>query len=130
MSPYNKIQELQHFASTLAKTEPQPWKISLADDVQTITMNRTPLRLDRWCAGLQEAANDTNELIADLLKGEPIPIQIPDNLEDDMTDRTRGMSWLNKGPFTEEEDPLLKRYLEDPNGNNIGYNGPNGSFHL
>jgi hypothetical protein len=111
-------------------SEPQPWKISISDDVQTITVNDKPLSMDHWHAGLQEAAGDISDLIAELSKGSLIPFRVPDDLKDDMTDERMNVSWLNNGPFMEEKDPLLKRYLEIPDGDSIGYEGPDNAFHF
>jgi hypothetical protein len=129
LSPYNTIQELQTFASCLAIVEPRPAKIVLSDDLQTLTVNGKPLSLQQWRSGTQRAMQDMEDLIMKVLKGKEIPFTIPDDIMDDMTDTTMGYSWLNNAKFTEDDNPLLKCYLNDPDSP-IGYQSADGHFHF
>jgi hypothetical protein len=72
---------------------------------------------------------DMEELIMKVLKGTEIPFTIPDDVVDNMSDTTMGYSWLNNAKFTEEDNPLMKRYLSDPDSP-IGYQGPDSHFHF
>ena len=72
---------------------------------------------------------DMEALIMKVLKGTEIPFTIPDDVVDDMSNTTMGYSWLNNAKFTEEDNPLMKRYLSDPDSP-IGYQGPDGHFHF
>jgi hypothetical protein len=120
---------LQSFASCLSIAEPRPAKIVLSDDLQTLTVNGKPLSLAQWRSGTRRAMKDMEDLIMKVLKGTEIPFTIPDDVVDNMNDSTIGYSWLNNAKFTEEDNPLMKRYLSDPDSP-IGYQAPDGHFHF
>jgi hypothetical protein len=129
ISPYNTIKELSHYASTLVFSQPHPAKIVLSDDIQTISVNGKPLHIYAWREGLQKLHNDVEARILKVMKGSPIPFEIPDDIQDDMTDTRRGHSWLQHGCFTKEPNPLFQRYLDDPE-EKLAYIGPDDKFHV
>jgi hypothetical protein len=129
LSPYNSIRELQHYASALAKNQTPPARIILSKDIQTISVNGIPIELAKWRGGLKKMYDDTEARIMKVMKGPVIPFSIPDDLQDDMTDLTYGRSWLFGQKFTEEESPLMKRYLDDPE-EKLAYYGPDKKLHF
>jgi hypothetical protein len=114
ISPYNSIRELQQYASGLVMSEPRPPNITLSPDVQTFAMHGKKLHLPTMRAGLRRLFNDVSKLLDEVLLHQDIPIDIPHNLADDMSNTTRNYSWLDNGTFTEKQFPMLKGYLDDP----------------
>ena len=50
----------------------------------------------------------------EVLLHQDIPIHIPQNLADDMSNTSRDYSWLDNATFTEKSYPMLEGYLNDP----------------
>lgn len=114
ISPYNSIRELQHFASALAFAEPRAPRITLSEDVQTFGIHGKAFHLPTFRSGLQKLHTKLKEKIHKVLRGRKIPLHIPEDLEDDMSNTTRGYSWLDNATFTEKPYPLLEIIMEDP----------------
>ena len=129
LSPFTTISELQSYASSLVMREPQAPNVTISADVQTFSVFGKPLSLPQFRAGLQNLIKDTEERMIKIMKGSPIPYKIPDDLEDNMSNTTRGYSWRKNGHFTEVSDPLLQRYLDDPDSG-LAYIGPDGRFYF
>jgi hypothetical protein len=129
LSPFNSIMELQHYASSLAAVEPRPPNVSLSDDVQTISVGGVPLSLATWRAGLKKVAASIHSRFKKVFRGLEIKYHIPTDLVDDMNDTTAGMGWLDGGKFTEEDNPLMKHYLDGAHSD-LAYLGPDGRFYF
>ena len=129
LSPFTTISELQSYASSLVMREPQAPNVTLSADVQTFSVFGKPLSLPQFRAGLQNLIKDTEERMIKIMRGSSIPYKIPEDLEDDMSNTTRGYAWHKNGHFTETSDPLLQRYLDDPESG-LGYVGPDRQFYF
>jgi len=64
-----------------------------------------------------------------VLKGSLIPYAILDDIKDDMTNTRWGYSWLHDQCYIKEPNPLMRRYLEDPE-EKLAYIGPDGKLHI
>lgn len=64
-----------------------------------------------------------------MFRGQTIPLHIPEDLEDDMTNTTRGYSWLDNAKFTEKPYPLLELIMEDPD-QTLCWKDREGNFHF
>jgi hypothetical protein len=116
------------YAATLTLSKPQPNKVSISADIQTFTVHGRPLSLSQMRSGVQALLNDIETRMIKLMKGSPIPFTIPYDIHDNMTDLTRGQSWLSNGPFTDIKDVLLRCYLDDPESK-LAYIGPDNKYH-
>jgi hypothetical protein len=108
--------------------QPHPPHVTLSRDLETFTIYSKTLNIHKWRAGLRELFNQVEAHILKVMKGTPIPYHIPDHVQDDMTDTRRDVSWLN-GCYTETPDPLMQRYLDDPN-EKLAYYGPDEKLHI
>jgi hypothetical protein len=129
ISPYNSIRELQQYASSLVKSEPRAPNITLSADVQTFAIHGKHLHLPTLRAGLRKLFDDVSGLIEEVLLHQDIPITIPANLADDMSNTRRGYSWLDNGTFTEKQYPMLEGYLNDPD-QRLCWKGRDGLLHF
>jgi len=129
LSPFTTISELQSYASSLVMREPQAPNVTISADVQTFSVFGKPLSLSQFRTGLKNLIKDTEERMIKIMKGSPIPYKIPDDLEDDMSNISRGYTWRKNGHFTEMSDPLLQRYLDDPQSG-LAYIGQDRQFHF
>jgi len=57
------------------------------------------MEVERWILGLHKMLDDVRKDIAEICHHQDIPVVIPDIVPDDMSERTRGYSWLNNGHF-------------------------------
>jgi hypothetical protein len=115
ISPYNSIQELQQYASSLVKTEPHAPTITLSSDVQSFAIHGKKLHLPTLRSGLRKLYDEVSTALEEVILHQSIPITIPDTLADDMSNTTRGYSWLDNTTFTEKQYPILEGYLNDSN---------------
>src|ERR1700676_2282443 len=105
VAPYNSIRELQSFASTLSLLEPHPPRITLAPDVQTFFIHGQGFHVPTFRLALRTLFNEAKDGSQQVLRHKHIPIHIPNDLYDDMTNTTRGYSWLDNARFTDVEYP-------------------------
>ena len=118
--PFNSIFEMQQFASAIAKNRAAPPVINWSDDYSKLTVRGQCIKLDSVRAGLQEMESKAWEILDDITLKERIPYNIPKDMVDDMTDSSIGYSWLDNGPFTESENALLQKLMQDP-ASKLGY---------
>jgi hypothetical protein len=106
-----------------------PSQTILSEDLKTFTVHGKSLSLPTFRAGIKQLFSDVEERIMKVMKGTIIPFTILDDIEDTLTNTHRDYSWLHNGKFTEHPNPLLKKYLEDPD-EKLAYIGPDGHFHF
>jgi hypothetical protein len=129
ISPYNSIRELQQYASSLVKTEPRAPNVTLSSDVQTFAIHGKKLHLPTLRSGLRKLYDEVSTALEEVILHQSIPITIPETLADDMSNTTRGYSWLDNATFTEKQYPILEGYLNDPS-QRLCWKGLDGKLHF
>ena len=82
------------------------------------------MEVSKWTGGLRQLYEDTKAAMDDLFNHASITLTIPDIVEDDMTERRRGYSWLDNGTFV--QDRALMKILMDDEDLHLCVKGPGG----
>lgn len=114
LSPFNSIIDYQRYASSLAMSESNPPTITISPTASHFTYCGKTLEVSQWISGLHQLLVDTQTDITKLCRGQNIDINIPSDVEDDMTNTTRGYSWLDNGTFVHDRI-LLQILMHDTN---------------
>ncbi|KAI0945186.1 hypothetical protein AcW1_001468 [Taiwanofungus camphoratus] len=114
MTPWNSIREHQHYASTLVMREAAPPHITWTKDMSSLSCEGHVLEMAQLRSGLNRIYDSIMDHIHHLTCNTDIPINVPDNLTEDMTDRSIGLSWIQKPNLTEKKYPLLEILFQHP----------------
>ncbi|KAH9920755.1 uncharacterized protein B0H18DRAFT_843886, partial [Fomitopsis serialis] len=112
--PWNTLRDHQRFASSLALQQPAAPKITWSPDMTSVTCQGRTLQISRLHDGLQKLVKSVQQRMQQLSDGHVIPLSVPADLTEDLTDDRVGYSWLTLGQFTPTDLPLLKILLEHP----------------
>lgn len=124
-SPFNAVIDLQRYASTLALSSMQPPAVTISDDRQHITYKDKTLDIEKWIQGLDQLYNDAKAELDGLLMGLEPTLTIPDFVADDMSNASRGYSWLNNPGMV--KDRVLLEHLIATSSEHVCFMPPNTS---
>ena len=110
-------------------SEPRSPNVTLSPDVQTFAMHGKQLHLPTMRKGFRKLFDEVSTLIEEVVLHQDIEIKIPHNLADDMSNTTRGYSWLDNATFTKKQYPILEGYLNDPK-QQLCWKGVDGKLHF
>ncbi|KAH9833103.1 uncharacterized protein C8Q71DRAFT_713220, partial [Rhodofomes roseus] len=114
MTPWNSLRDHQRYASSLVLRQAAPAKIDWSDDMSKISCLGTTLELSRLRTGLQKICSSVESRMEKLCNGNLLPISVPADLTEDLTDIRPGFSWLKQGPFMEPKLGLLEVLFTHP----------------
>ncbi|TFY57052.1 hypothetical protein EVJ58_g7263 [Rhodofomes roseus] len=114
MTPWNSLRDHQRYASSLVLRQAAPAKIDWSDDMSKISCLGTTLELSRLRTGLQKICSSVKSRMEKLCNGNLLPISVPADLTEDLTDIRPGFSWLKQGPFMEPKLGLLEVLFTHP----------------
>ncbi|KAH9918818.1 hypothetical protein B0H21DRAFT_682125, partial [Amylocystis lapponica] len=112
VSPWNSVREHQIFASSLAKRQAAPPSITWAEDMSVVTCEGRQMEIARLRSGLAALYNSALKRMQHLCNHSNLVVDVPEDLTEDMTDNTPGMSWLRKN--TPKSMPLLDILFQHP----------------
>lgn len=124
LTPFNAFADCQRFVSSLAYSETSAPSISVSDDALRFSYKDKCVEIPQLIQGIRKLFEDTVQDVNNLFQNHSIPINIPAIVPDDMTNTTRGYSWLNNGCFAEPfalmrilcDDKSLRLCQKDPSG--------------
>lgn len=124
------LYDMQKFASSIACTQVKEPNVFLSPDFGSITIGVHHMELDSLRNGIKELLNDVEKHYTTLTKGNKLLKEFPDNLIDDLTNTTRGYSFLSEEPFEQKAHCLFYFFVEEyslamvDNDGRIGWNIP------
>src|SRR5204863_8311595 len=108
-SVFNSIVEYQQFASSLAHADHRVPAASSSPCGRFISYRDKTLEVSEWTNGLRRLYEDTKAAMDNLFRHNAVGLNIPDIVQDDMTEQRRGYSWLDNGYFV--QDRILLQIL-------------------
>lgn len=96
--PYKWICDTQNYVSSVAMTETRPPNCWVSPDSRTYVVGVGALNLDTLRSGLQEVMKDIWKMY-DRLVGKRFVTCSPTDIIDDLSNHTRGYSFLSEEPF-------------------------------
>jgi hypothetical protein len=115
LHPFNTITEYQRFASALAYANASPPTTTLSADAKTVTYKDKTLHLDDWVFGLRRAYDDSVSLVKHLCRNKDFPLDLQDDIVDNMSDTSHGYSWLDSVKSIDSM-VLMKHLMENTEG--------------
>jgi len=116
LCPFNAIIDYQRYASALAFSEARPQGASVSPNGSHVTYKDCTLEVSRWLIGLRTLFNDTKAMIQEFCRDQTLDIKIPAIVADNMSNNTRGYSWLDNGHFIKDRC-VMQILLTDTNLN-------------
>ena len=107
------LYDMQKFASSIAYSQVKEPNVYVSPDFGSITIGLHTMELESLRNGIKELLNDVEERYAALTKGNRTVKSMPDNLIDDLTDTTRGYSFLSEEPFSQDAHSLFFFLVEE-----------------
>lgn len=112
-SPFNTIKSQQRYTSTIVYNEAAPPCITWSTDMTKVTCQGFTVALEDIRTGASQLCEKVERAIWDLCGNAEIPLDIPANLSEDLTNNRVGYSYLDNGDFTTKKYPLLEHLLQD-----------------
>ncbi|KAG1718527.1 uncharacterized protein EDB91DRAFT_1090004 [Suillus paluster] len=112
---FNMIYEMQQYASSLAFNQTQEAKVFVDPDFKWITIGVETMHLDKLREGIQHLAQDMKSRYRALTQSNNVMTKMPDQVKDDLTNTTRGYSFISENPFFEKRHSLLLFLVEQYN---------------
>ncbi|KAH9922438.1 uncharacterized protein B0H18DRAFT_879469 [Fomitopsis serialis] len=113
-SPWNSLRAHQRYASSLVIRQASAPNITWATDMSSVNCLGRNLEIARLRTGLQKLVQSVKNRMHALCNGNDIPVKVPSDLCENLTDNRVGHSWLSTGSFTDSSQPLLKVLFEHP----------------
>lgn len=108
---FNMIYEIQQFASSLVLNQTQEPKVFVAPDFTWISVSGERMYLDKLREGIRDLINDLALRYRTLTKDNRVVKfsigDLKDDLKDDLTNSTRGYSFLSEDPFHKKRHSLF-----------------------
>lgn len=104
--------DVQRYVSTIAHTEVRPPNLYVSEDALMYTVGRSTLTMDVIRRGIQDAYSELDSLLHELVGDFTIDISLED-LVDDMSNTTRGYSFLSEQPFSSAKHQCFMRVVKD-----------------
>ena len=115
LHPFNTIVEYKRFATALAITNASPPATTLSADAKIVTYKEKTLHLDDWILGMRRAYNESMSLVGLLCRSKSFPLDLPNDLVDDMSNSTYGYSWLDSVKCV-DPTALMKHLMSNTEG--------------
>lgn len=112
-SPFNMVYEQQQYASSIVYNEVRPPRIFWDAGISKVSIEGETLDLVVFREGLQKIIVRVADLIDKINGGRIFASKLPDVMKDDLPNDTRGYSWLDHGPFTENPNALLIHLVDN-----------------
>ncbi|KAG0695630.1 hypothetical protein DFH29DRAFT_1005302 [Suillus ampliporus] len=109
---FNMIYEMQQYASSLAFNQTQEAKVFVDPDFKWITIGLGTMHLDKLREGIQDLMRDMTSRYRALTQSDNVVTKMPDQVKDDLTNATRGYSFMSEKPFFEKRHSLLLFLVE------------------
>jgi hypothetical protein len=106
---------MQQFASSLAFNQIQEPKVFIDCDFKSITIGVETMHIDKLQDGIQRLLKDAELCYTDLTGGNKILTYMPDEVKDNLTNSTRGYSFISEEPFHQKRHSLFFFLLEEYN---------------
>jgi hypothetical protein len=100
-APFVHLVDLQKTASSIAMQESSPAQVTVSADAMEYIIQGNRFRMISFREGMRKLFNNTQQLINTIVMGKTYSVSIPEHVVDDITNETRGYSWLDNGQFTE-----------------------------
>ena len=104
---YNILFETQQYASSLVFNQFKPPNVWWSPDLETLNCAGHILTMSDFRSGLQKAFEKLWQLYDCISNGTRFASSLPDVLQDNLLDDTRGYSFLAHGPYTKEPHAFL-----------------------
>lgn len=105
--------ELQQWTTTQVHNQVHPGNTFWSPNFDAVTCQGHNLNMARFQAGIPAMFKRAWELYLGITKGRKFVTKDPSTVSDDMTNTTRGYSFLDHGPFTDEPDACMVFLLSE-----------------
>jgi hypothetical protein len=112
-SPYNSCINYQRYASTVALNTNTAPTTRVRKDGMAITFREHTLKITQWRQGLEKLADEIEDELTNLCRGQEKHLLIPDSIPDDWVNKTRGYGWTTNAKYLNDNHQLLRVMLED-----------------
>jgi len=124
------LYDMQKFASSIAYSQVKEPNVYVSADFRSITIGVHTMQLDDLRNGIKDLLNEVEIRYTAFTKGNRFIDAMPDDLTDDLTDTTRGYSFLSEDRFKQKQHSLFYFLVEQydlamvDNTGRIGWNVP------
>ena len=112
-SPYNSCLDYQRYASAIALNTNTAPTTRVSQDGMSITFHAHTLNIAQWRQGLAKLADEIEDELTILCRGQEKHLSIPDLIPDDWDNKVRGYGWTTNEKFLTDTNQLLRVMLED-----------------
>lgn len=128
VTPWNTLRDHQRYTSSLVLRQAAAPKLSWSPDMGSVTCEGRTLGMARLRAGIGKLIHSVQERIVRLTNRTDIPVAVPPGLSENLADDKAGTSWLQLGPFTPKQLPLLEILFSHPDYT-LAHVDSSGRFH-
>lgn len=124
LSAYYNVCSISAYATTLVHTSPTIPNVTWNPALDAVKVDGKILRMSALRNGCKELSEAIDKLLDTLMDGHDIPIQMPEDIGDNLANDEMGYSYLDLHEYT-SKDALLNAFLNDPSSK-LFYLGPDG----
>lgn len=111
-SNWKYVRDAQSYVSFIARTETRPPNYWVSEDGLTYTVGRYSLTMDVLRSGIQDAYRELESLFQEIVGERNFHFSMKD-LVDDISNTTRGYSFLSEAPFAARKHDLFLHVLKE-----------------
>jgi hypothetical protein len=100
VSPFNSVVDYQRYVSFLAFSEGQVPTTTINKAGTMVTYKDVTLDIEKWINGLHRGVDDLKAKLASLSGGRLLPVDVGEDIRDDITESARGYGWVDQAVAT------------------------------
>jgi hypothetical protein len=104
---FNMLTDMQKVVSSIAYKQVLPPRLFWSEDYRQVSVDGETLKLDRFRLGIQQMIRAIWDKYNSISGGRRFADNLPETFKDDLSNDTRGYSFLSNGPYTKTPHSLL-----------------------